>query len=416
MVKRIYLFALICILAAATLQAKVYTVDDVPNVHLQDENQFISDPGFHLSEKALDDANARLKALQDSATVETAIVIVDDIGNQDIYDFTNALARKWGVGKKDKNNGVVVVIALNQKEVRIHTGSGVEGVLPDIAARRIIDETVIPRMKTGDIDNAVGDLSGRLYEVFTDPDAAAELHSSLPAQRRQTDTLRILIFFAVAMALLALVLLLRYIWNMRSMSVYERAIYARNNYWIFIVLSFISLGMALPVMLVYLYIKHYYRNKPRKCDVCGAPMEKIDEENDNSYLTPSQDLEEQVKSVDYDVWHCGKCGATEIFPFTQKNSAYTQCPWCKSRTMGLLYDRVERRPTVTKEGVGVKIYECKNCHKQERKPYRIARVAPVVVGGIGRGPGSGGGFGGGGISGGSWGGGGFSGGGASGRW
>lgn len=396
---------------AMQASARVYTPDDVPNVHLQDKNQFISDPENLLSADSRRTANANLKALQDSATVEVAMVIVDDIGDVDLYDFTNTLARKWQVGKKDKNNGVVVVFAMAQKQVRIHTGSGVEGVMPDLAAKRIIDETVIPRMKKGDLNNAVVDLSARFYKVFTDPAAAAELKSS-QSDSGEIEIFKYLLYFAAFMALLSLLLFLRNLWKMRPMSLYERAIFARNSFWIFAVLALISLGMGLPVMLIYLLLKHYYRNKPRNCELCGAPMEKVCEELDNDYLTSAQDMEEKVKSVDYDVWHCGKCGSTEIFPFTQKSSPYTVCPYCRARTMGLLFDRVERKPTTLSEGIGVKVYECRNCHKQHRKPYRIARLAPVVVGGGGFGGGSGGG----GSIGGSWGGGGFSGGGASGSW
>lgn len=403
--------ALFSLLPASSL-AKVYKVEEVPNVHLQDKTQYVSDPEHLLSPQALSRVNNTLAMLEDSTTVETAFVIVDDIGQADIYDFTLALSRNWGVGKKDKNNGVVVVFALNQREVRIQTGSGVEGVLPDVAARRLIDRDVIPNMKNGDLDGAVSSLSSSLYQVFTNPEAAAELRSEQD-DFSPKEILKILLFFCIVVTIIAFFLLGYTLWNMRKMNTYRRALMLRESGWVFIILSVVSLGGALIPTLIYFYLARYYREKRRKCDVCGTQMNKLSETEDNAYLTKGQDTEEQLKSVDYDVWLCPKCGTTEIFPFVSKSTKYRVCPACHSRSQGLLYDRVEVQPTHSREGKGVKVYQCKNCNHKDEEHYTIPKKETVVyVGGGGRGFGGGGG----GISGGSWGGGGFSGGGASGRW
>lgn len=406
------LLPLLLIAFALPAAAKVYTVKDVPNVHLRDRTQYISDPDSVLRQSTLDKANKALGMLADSTTVETAIVIVDDIGEADIYDFALALGRHWGVGKKDKNNGVVVVFALNQHQVRIQTGSGAEGVLPDIAAKRLIDEKVIPNMKTGDIDNAVIDLSESLYNVFTNPEAAAELKSE-QSNGIGSDLGKIFLFFCTVMGVLSLLLLVYYLWKMRKMNTYQKALTCRENRWVFILLAVLSLGIGLPAMAIYLLLGHYYRNHKRKCDVCGTEMRKLPEDEDNEYLSQEQDKEEQLKSVDYDVWLCPKCATTEIFPFVSNFTKYKVCPKCNSRTLDLLYDRVERKPTHISDGVGVKVYQCKNCGFRQEERYTIPKhQTAVFIGGGGGGNGGGGG----GFSGGSWGGGGFSGGGASGSW
>lgn len=405
-----HLLLFLLILLAFPLGAKVYTVKDVPNVHLRDATQYISDPDSVLRQSTRDKANKILATLNDSTTVEAAIVIVDDIGESDIYDFALALGRQWGVGKKDKNNGVVVVFALKQRQVRIQTGSGAEGVLPDIAAKRLIDEKVIPNMKTGDIDNAVTDLSEGLYTVFTDPDAAAELRSEQESDFG-AEIGKIFLFFCTVIGLVSALLLIFYLWKMRKMNTYQKALACRENRWVFILLAVLSLGLGLPAMAIYLLLGHYYRNHKRKCDVCGTQMHKLSEEEDNEYLSKDQDKEEQLKSVDYDVWLCPKCATTEIFPFVSNLTKYKVCPRCHSRTLGLLYDRVERKPTHMTDGIGVKVYQCKNCGFRTEERYTIPKhQTAVFIGGGGSG-GSGGGF-----SGGSWGGGGFSGGGASGSW
>lgn len=412
--KLIGLILLVALAPWCDAAAKTYTAQTVPNVHLRDKNAYVSDPDSLMSASARARADAILKALDDSTTVETAIVVVNDIGNADIYDFALALGRHWGVGKRDKNNGVVVIFAMDQKQVRIQTGSGVEGVLPDLAAKRLIDEKVIPRMKTGDLDNAVVDLSSALMNVFTDPEAAAELRSERDDGLDMKGMARALFFFCCIVGLVSVALLLWHCWQMRKLNTYRRALFCRENRWLYIILAVISLGLGLPAMIIYLWMGHYYRNHSRKCDVCGTRMKKLSEDADNAYLTQAQDMEEKLDSVDYDVWLCPKCGTTEIFPFVKSYSRYKVCPRCHSRTLGLLYDRVERRPTQVTDGVGVKVYECRHCGLRHEERYSIPKQqAAVFIGGIG---GGGRGGGGGGFSGGSWGGGGFSGGGASGSW
>jgi uncharacterized protein len=168
---------------------------------------------------------------------------------------------------------------------------------------------------------------------------------------------------------------------------------------------------ALPLFL----LLRYWRNSKRVCRNCGAKMDKLDEQRDNDYLTPSQDLEERIGSVDYDVWLCPDCGETDIYPYINKNSNMTQCPYCSAYTCRLQVDRILIKPTTFREGKGVKEYICVNCHKASNVGYTIPKEENVVIlpiGGGGRG-----GFGGGGGSfGGGFGGGSTGGGGASGGW
>ena len=163
-------------------------------------------------------------------------------------------------------------------------------------------------------------------------------------------------------------------------------------------------------------ILYRLRNAPHKCPQCGTQMKKIDEVHDNEYLNHSQDLEEQIGSVDYDVWLCPNCGETDIEPYVNQSSTYKECQYCHARTAALRQNRIVRRPTTTREGQGVHDYGCLNCGHVTSVPYTIAKVAPavpiVIVGGSGgrSGGGFGGGFGGGGFGGGMTGGGGASGG------
>jgi uncharacterized protein len=65
------------------------------------------------------------------------------------------LLRGWGIGQKGKNNGIVLVVAPNDRQLRIEVGYGLEGSLPDGTAYRIIQDEIIPRFKSGDTDGGV---------------------------------------------------------------------------------------------------------------------------------------------------------------------------------------------------------------------------------------------------------------------
>lgn len=407
-----FLPLLLMALCACLAAAKSYTPQEVPNVHLADRTKFVSDPDSLLSPSARAQADSRLRALMDSTSAEVAIVVLPGIESGDIFDFTQRLASEWGVGKRDKSNGIIVVFDIGGRQVRIHTGKGMEGVLPDAACNRIINEVIIPCMRTGDLDDAVADTSDALFNVLTDPDAAAEIASDSPNDAVDTSELLRLMFMLACMVGAGL-----YIWiiwklvKLRGKDDFEKTRALRSSMptvWIFTVLSALT---GLPGALLVLWLAHHYRDRPRRCDVCGTKMRKLPEDEDNRYLTPAQDLEENLQSVDYDVWLCPKCGTTDIFPFEQQ-SPYQACPNCRTRAYSQLYDRVEKQPTTMREGRGVKVYGCKNCGFRHEQPYTIAKLVPtVIIGGPGGGSGGGGG-----ISGGSWGGGSFGGGGASGSW
>ena len=184
----------------------------------------------------------------------------------------------------------------------------------------------------------------------------------------------------------------------------------RHNLWVLAITSILSAFLGIVFLVVSIVLSKYFRNKPIKCANCNSKMTKLSEDEDNQYLTPSQDREEQLKSVDYDVWLCPKCGETEIFPFKSKTTSYQKCPYCNTYASTHILDRIIKKPTISIVGIGVHIYECQYCHNRHEIKYEIPKVTPVVPisGGSG---GSGGGF-----SGGSFGGGMSGGGGASGGW
>jgi uncharacterized protein len=97
----------------------------------------------------------KLVAYDDSTSNQILIVTTSDIGDYDISDFALELGRAWGVGNKDFNNGIVLVVLVdkerNKRKVWIATGYGLEGAIPDITAKQIIEYDIIPNFKANDI-------------------------------------------------------------------------------------------------------------------------------------------------------------------------------------------------------------------------------------------------------------------------
>ncbi len=101
----------------------------------------------------------KLRNYNDSTSSAIVIVTVPDLQGYDIAEVSLKYLRDWGIGVKGKNNGVLILVSKADHKARIETGYGMEGVLPDILAKQIIDERMIPFFKNNDyyagFDNAV---------------------------------------------------------------------------------------------------------------------------------------------------------------------------------------------------------------------------------------------------------------------
>ena len=151
------LFLLVATLSFATGEEKQYTLQDVPNVRLNDARQYVSDPSHILSGSARDTINAELARLEESTGIETAVVMLPSIGEEDIFNFAHELFRQWGIGKQKSNNGLLILFVADQRKVRFTVGYGLEGTMTDAMSKRIQMQRMVPRFKAGDWDGGMVD-------------------------------------------------------------------------------------------------------------------------------------------------------------------------------------------------------------------------------------------------------------------
>ena len=96
---------------------------------------------------------SKLVAYDDSTSIQIAIVTVPTTGDYAIEDYALKILRDWGVGNKKTNNGIVILAAIQDHKVFIATGYGMEGAIPDITAKEIVDNEIVPNFKGGGNDN-----------------------------------------------------------------------------------------------------------------------------------------------------------------------------------------------------------------------------------------------------------------------
>ena len=417
---RHFLTLIICLLG---LSVRAITPEDVPNVQVQQADRWVSDPASLLSPQALSAADAALDRLNRENTTEVCAVIVPDLSDIDANDYATRLFELWGIGRKDRSNGLLLLISRDDRQAVIRTGSGMEIAMTDGRAGSVIRHDIAPNMRQGNIDRALLDAIGSISTIVRDPQYYDDLHSDIPAIRGRIrgvsgigsdETFRNYLIFAAVLTVTILLLILFTLFRTSHLDPADRYSKLDRLRLPALMIVALSLGMGLiPFIILWLVLRHL-RLKRHNCPNCGTRMHRVDEVTDNDYLTPAQDMEEKLKSVDYDVWLCPNCNETDIIPYVNRRTSYTRCPVCGSRAESLQANRILRHPTTTTEGLGQRDYRCHNCGNTRSVPYRIAKVAspPIFLGGGGgRGFGGGGGIGGGGFGGGF-----TSGGGASGSW
>lgn len=97
----------------------------------------------------------KVRTFNDSTSIEVSVVIITNLGDYDISDYAARLGEYWGIGKKSKSNGVLLLIAKENHKAFIATGYGMEGVLPDMRCKRIIDAELIPQFKRSNYFNGI---------------------------------------------------------------------------------------------------------------------------------------------------------------------------------------------------------------------------------------------------------------------
>lgn len=419
-------------------------LESIPNPKLSNEHAHVSDPDGILQSKTIEFLNYKLDSLEMSTGSEVAVVLVNSIGYQDIESFSTELFAKWGIGNKESNNGLLIFFVMDQKKLRFETGYGLEGVLPDAICKRIQTKEMVPWFRQGDYDTGFVMGVNRTISVLKGENFAE------PAPKK----INWAVAWAYAGGVYFLLIIIGLIWILLAESKIREQNKAVSNLARYRlmksekngIISIMAIGLPvlgligillwgnavflvflLPVPLTVIPANLYarmamfrLRHAPMDCPECHGKMKLLSEKKEDAYLNLSQQFEEQLSAVDYDVFLCNDCGNEAIFTL-DKPSAYEECPKCHTKAFILHSKKVVVQPSFVNSGVERTTLKCKFCGYEENHNDKLPRIerdaTGAVIGGMvagsmfsGRGGFGGGSFGGGG--GGSFGGG-FSGGGGS---
>ncbi len=108
---------------------------------------YVTDYAGTLKEAEKDTLSLKLKSFSSPQTAQIAVAIISTIGDNNIMTFGTKLGRKWGVGYKGVNNGILVLVAINDRKMAILTGRGYEKVVSNAACDQIIKTDMVPRFR-----------------------------------------------------------------------------------------------------------------------------------------------------------------------------------------------------------------------------------------------------------------------------
>ncbi|GHT50506.1 hypothetical protein FACS189440_18050 [Bacteroidia bacterium] len=443
-------------------KSQEYTVKTVPNPKRADATNFVSNPDSILSAPAVSQINGMLQSLEADTQAEVAVVMLSSIGNETIENFAVHLFEAWGIGKKGLDNGLLILFVLDRREVRFEVGYGLEGVLPDVICNRIQRQTMVPEFQNGDYDaGIVTGVRQVVSYIHEEPMEDGEIEESAEGYFENNtgadDLLPInwhtmLIVIGIFYALTLFIFLFsersiasdikkdtnfsnnqkRYEAFMSSKKRQKTGLgcltatvsilfpipglymlfagFADINY---LFLGLIFCGSLLLLLPGYVCKKVWgkrFRQQPFPCPHCGAMMRCLSEKEDNQYLTPSDALEDDLKSVYIAVFYCDQCQQTVVHKYDTPSDKYKKCPECQTKAFYVTHSKTVISASSTSSGLAKETCVCKFCNHTQIKDKVLPRVTSSSGGsGSHSGRSSG-------RSGGSFGGGRSGGGGSSSRW
>jgi uncharacterized protein len=335
---------LVLLLASGALEAQQDTgrLRSVPNPQTTN-GSWVADPAGHLRSETRARIDSIISALKRETTAEIGVAVLDSLDDLDAHTAAFTLHRRWGVGERARDNGVVLLWSPARRQTYISVGPGLEGVIPDAVAGRIQDDVMLPRFRNSDFD---GGILAAVEAIAAT--ARGETYAGRPAERRSAAQI--------------------------ASTVGQIVLFA-----------FVLVGALVG-----------WRRRPRRCPRGHGWMTKLSETLDNAELSREEVLEENLGSMNYHVWTCGQCPERLIVPRTRWWVGYERCPQCKRRTVKKTTKTLVGA-TYTSAGEAEVTLSCKNCGYTSTKRVTIPRKQRNASsgGGFGGRSGGGGGFGGG---------------------
>jgi len=140
--KNLLLFCLFLLLAATTISAQTVLPRPEKFSHVNDAANVLQSNEREALNKKLGDYQKKHKA-------QIVVVLVDNLGGATVEDYSQTLFNSWGIGDKKRNDGVLVLAAMSDRKLRIHTGKGIDKQLTNEICAQIVAAQLVPNFKQG---------------------------------------------------------------------------------------------------------------------------------------------------------------------------------------------------------------------------------------------------------------------------
>ncbi len=312
------------------------SVTDVPNPRVRDST-WVTDLPAALRPDTVQRLNRLIDELERDTTAEMAVVVIHSLDGESIETFANQLFNLWGIGKRESDNGVLLLWATTDRQLRIEVGTGLESLIPDSRAGAVLDSQVVPRFREGDFDGG----------VVTGMETLASLVRGGGAETPQD--------------------------AVRSYTPVENPVPGEGgaegsglwNIW-GAVIGLLGAGGGVAGF------RRWRRYRKRSCPSCNTQMTLLDETADDAHLDKPGQLEERLGSVDYDVWQCRSCGHSFTLRYPKWFTSYGSCPQCSHRTCSKS-EQVVEAATTSSSGRARVTEDCEFCTYQRVYTRTIPR-------------------------------------------
>jgi uncharacterized protein len=391
-------------------KAQEYTVKTVPNPKRADATNFVSNPDSILSASAVSQINAMLQSLEADTQVEIAVVMLQSIDDESIENFAVHLFEAWGIGKKELHNGLLILFVLDRREIRFEVGYGLEGILPDVICNRIQRQTMVPEFKNDDYDAGIVAGVRQIVSYIREEPMEGEREELVEEYFENAGGLPLVnwplmltvlgIFYSLALFIFlfserriakeikkdktlpdnqkrykafasskkrqkvglgCLTAIVSVLFPIPGLFMLFAGVTDIN----YLFLGLILCGSLLLLLPGHLYKKIWekkFRQQPFPCHHCGAMMRCLSEKEDNQYLEQSDAMEDELKSVDADVFWCDPCQQTTIYKYDNKSSKYKKCPQCHTKAFYVKDTQTITPATYASSGLAEETCVCQFCN------------------------------------------------------
>jgi len=127
--------------------------------------RLVNDYAHVMSAEDADRLEKKLVAYDESTSIQVVVVTVESTGDYVVEDYARKILRDWGVGNKKTNNGIVLLVAIRDHKIRIETGYGMEGSIPDITASHIIQDNIVPNFRNDNYYKGLDDATDAIFKA-----------------------------------------------------------------------------------------------------------------------------------------------------------------------------------------------------------------------------------------------------------